>query len=264
MSGETFTCVDCGNRFEWSYGEQRYFREHNLVAPKRCPSCRSRRRAEGDDGKRGLSGSTAQPLPAAAASTKPASKIAPAPRELPLLQDLPRSDYYRYVSRFARMKASELSAMPVREAALLLQWMFEQHGSETCAATAEERRIDLTLDNRELGWHEYARIYLDENAIPVSAMWTLLNDSEDKGFERIHFCTTGTFPQAQKQLRYEFSPAPEILEGPQLEQYLLDAQQRFRAALDRRSQTGLPSTRPPANWWSRLKQTLCDWLGFGK
>jgi hypothetical protein len=264
MSGETFTCVDCGNRFEWSYGEQRYYREHNLVAPKHCPSCRSRRRAERDDGMRGFSGPAAQPKPAAAASPMPVGKIAPAPRELPLLHEVPRSDYYRYVSRFTHLKAAELSTMSIVEAALLLQWMFEQYGSETCAVTAEERRVDLTLDNRELGWHEYARIYLDENAIPVSAMWTLLNDSEDKGFKRIHFCTTGTFPQAQKQLRYEFSPEPEILEGPQLEQYLLDAQQRFRAALDRRSQPGLPSVQSPANWWLRLKQTLCNWLRIGK
>jgi uncharacterized membrane protein YsdA (DUF1294 family)/DNA-directed RNA polymerase subunit RPC12/RpoP len=47
MSDETRQCVDCGRKFIWSYGEQRYYHERGLTPPKRCPACRSRRRTEG-------------------------------------------------------------------------------------------------------------------------------------------------------------------------------------------------------------------------
>ena len=45
MGDEVFACVECGRTFVWSYGEQRYYSEHGLATPKRCPDCRSRRRA---------------------------------------------------------------------------------------------------------------------------------------------------------------------------------------------------------------------------
>ena len=264
MSGETFTCVDCGNRFELSYGEQRYFREHHLELPKRCPACRSRRRAERDADVRDFFGPTTQPAASGPADTGPVSRVPLALTELLLWRKVPRTDYYRYVSRFAHLRESELSSLSVTEAALLLQWMFEQHGLVTFDANAEEHRVDLTLVNREFGWREYARIYLDKNAIPVNAMWTLLNDSEGKDFKRIHFCATATFTPAQKQLRYQFPLTLEILEGAQFEQYLLEAQERFRVGLDRRSTLQIPSAQPTATWWSRLKQTLRNWLGNGK
>lgn len=56
MSGETRQCVDCGRTFVWSYGEQRYFREHGLTAPKRCPDCRAHKRYAREPGMRGFSG----------------------------------------------------------------------------------------------------------------------------------------------------------------------------------------------------------------
>jgi len=46
MSDEIIECVDCGRRFIWSYGEQRYYRERGLSAPRRCKECRARRRLE--------------------------------------------------------------------------------------------------------------------------------------------------------------------------------------------------------------------------
>jgi len=44
MSDEVIECIDCGRKFVWSYGEQRYYKEHGLAAPKRCQVCRSRQR----------------------------------------------------------------------------------------------------------------------------------------------------------------------------------------------------------------------------
>lgn len=43
---ETIQCVRCGRHFTWSYGEQRYYHEHNLHRPKRCPQCREIVRGE--------------------------------------------------------------------------------------------------------------------------------------------------------------------------------------------------------------------------
>lgn len=37
-------CVDCGIRFTFTAGEQRYFLSKSLSEPKRCPMCRHRRK----------------------------------------------------------------------------------------------------------------------------------------------------------------------------------------------------------------------------
>ena len=38
------TCVDCGNTFVFTKGEQYYFASKGLITVKRCPVCRERRR----------------------------------------------------------------------------------------------------------------------------------------------------------------------------------------------------------------------------
>ena len=49
MSDEQIICVKCGRPFTWSYGEQRFYAEHKLHPPKRCPACRPTRSAKFDD-----------------------------------------------------------------------------------------------------------------------------------------------------------------------------------------------------------------------
>ena len=46
MNDELITCQGCGRAFVWSYGEQRYYREHNLHRPKRCAACRQKHKSE--------------------------------------------------------------------------------------------------------------------------------------------------------------------------------------------------------------------------
>lgn len=58
MSDEVIECVECGRTFIWSYGEQRFYKEHGLSPPKRCKACRSRRRQERGSGMRGFAGSS--------------------------------------------------------------------------------------------------------------------------------------------------------------------------------------------------------------
>ena len=38
-------CRDCTRTFVWTAGEQAYYRERELHAPKRCPACRGARNA---------------------------------------------------------------------------------------------------------------------------------------------------------------------------------------------------------------------------
>lgn len=52
MRSETRSCVACGRAFAWSYGEQRYFRDHNLQPPNYCKDCLARRKRERDPGMR--------------------------------------------------------------------------------------------------------------------------------------------------------------------------------------------------------------------
>ena len=53
MSDEVIACIECGSAFTWSDGEQQYYRERGLDRPKRCPACRSRRKAEARPGESG-------------------------------------------------------------------------------------------------------------------------------------------------------------------------------------------------------------------
>ena len=50
MSDVILMCVDCGQPFEWTYGEQRFYHEHNLHQPTHCHACREQRRHARDAG----------------------------------------------------------------------------------------------------------------------------------------------------------------------------------------------------------------------
>jgi hypothetical protein len=50
MSDVMLTCIDCRQSFEWTYGEQRFYREHNLDQPRHCRTCRQRWRRARDAG----------------------------------------------------------------------------------------------------------------------------------------------------------------------------------------------------------------------
>lgn len=39
-------CKECGEFFELTYGEQKFYKKHNLCNPKRCKSCRDLRKAK--------------------------------------------------------------------------------------------------------------------------------------------------------------------------------------------------------------------------
>lgn len=42
--GDSLVCVDCGSSFVFLPGEQKFFKERGLTPPKRCPSCRAKRK----------------------------------------------------------------------------------------------------------------------------------------------------------------------------------------------------------------------------
>ena len=47
---QTIECTDCTAPFTFSSGEQAYYQEKGLLAPKRCASCRLARRKQKDSG----------------------------------------------------------------------------------------------------------------------------------------------------------------------------------------------------------------------
>ena len=42
--GTTLACIDCRKSFLFESGEQRFYKMRGLTPPKRCPSCRTRKR----------------------------------------------------------------------------------------------------------------------------------------------------------------------------------------------------------------------------
>lgn len=49
---QTLTCMDCGQDFVFSAGEQEFYASKNLSAPRRCKDCRAKKKME-RDGARG-------------------------------------------------------------------------------------------------------------------------------------------------------------------------------------------------------------------
>lgn len=46
MEDRTLECIDCGEEFIFTAGEQEFFEEKGFDDPKRCKSCRDKRKAE--------------------------------------------------------------------------------------------------------------------------------------------------------------------------------------------------------------------------
>ena len=47
MEGKTLTCVDCGNEFVFTAGEQEFYKEKGFEnEPKRCPDCRRKKKQQ--------------------------------------------------------------------------------------------------------------------------------------------------------------------------------------------------------------------------
>lgn len=47
FTDKTLTCVDCGNDFTFTAGEQAFYKEKGLDnEPKRCKECRDKKKAE--------------------------------------------------------------------------------------------------------------------------------------------------------------------------------------------------------------------------
>jgi len=51
---QTLTCVDCGEEFTWSAGEQEFFHEKGFTnPPKRCKQCRQAKKEQRGGEKKG-------------------------------------------------------------------------------------------------------------------------------------------------------------------------------------------------------------------
>jgi len=46
MENKFLVCIDCGQDFVFTEGEQQFFRDRVLAPPKRCPGCRVAKREE--------------------------------------------------------------------------------------------------------------------------------------------------------------------------------------------------------------------------
>jgi len=57
MADKTLTCSDCGQKFNFSQGEQDFFQQKGMSEPKRCKECRQAKKAErGGGGRKGGGG----------------------------------------------------------------------------------------------------------------------------------------------------------------------------------------------------------------
>ncbi|MCL5435925.1 MAG: zinc-ribbon domain-containing protein [Patescibacteria group bacterium] len=43
---KTLVCIDCKEEFTFTAGEQKFFTERGLMSPRRCPTCRRKRKAQ--------------------------------------------------------------------------------------------------------------------------------------------------------------------------------------------------------------------------
>ncbi|MBE5709929.1 MAG: cytochrome C551 [Oscillibacter sp.] len=43
---QSAVCTECGKPFDITVGESKFYLQHGLTLPRRCPSCRNRRKLE--------------------------------------------------------------------------------------------------------------------------------------------------------------------------------------------------------------------------
>jgi hypothetical protein len=53
MEDKLLECVDCGQSFTFSAGEQEFYQQRGMTEPKRCKPCRQARKAERGGGRGG-------------------------------------------------------------------------------------------------------------------------------------------------------------------------------------------------------------------
>ncbi|MFA6325414.1 MAG: zinc-ribbon domain containing protein [Candidatus Paceibacterota bacterium] len=50
--GQTLTCVDCGEDFEFTDGEEKFYEEKGFASPKRCRKCRNKKKQDSGGAKK--------------------------------------------------------------------------------------------------------------------------------------------------------------------------------------------------------------------
>ena len=56
QSDKTLVCQDCNQEFAFTASEQQFYADRQFTEPRRCPSCRAARKAQGDSGGGSYSG----------------------------------------------------------------------------------------------------------------------------------------------------------------------------------------------------------------
>lgn len=81
FADKTLTCSDCGNTFTFTAGEQEFHESKGFSnAPRRCPSCRTSRRAEGGGGGGGGGGGSREMFSATCATCGKEARVPFEPR----------------------------------------------------------------------------------------------------------------------------------------------------------------------------------------
>lgn len=79
MQDKTLACVDCGNQFVFTAGEQEFYAQKGFTnAPTRCPACRAARKAQRESG--GSYGGERQMYPAVCAQCGKETEVPFQPR----------------------------------------------------------------------------------------------------------------------------------------------------------------------------------------
>jgi hypothetical protein len=147
--------------------------------------------------------------------------------DLPLLQNLPRGEYYRQVSRFASLNPGGVAALDQASLALLLQWMFEVQGLVTRRIQRREDYIDLDLANMDQPGDEIARVYTG-SAASSDLLRDLLSILENWPARKIHLVTLHRFTPEQKQMEAGFPLVLELVDGEEFARRLLETQRLYR------------------------------------
>lgn len=128
MPDQQIACTACGRRFTWSAGEQAFYRERGLQAPRRCPDCRAGRRQQ---------------------TATPAARPAAAPR-LPARRASPHRRFG--LSALAVAAALSLALLLIIPAGPLLAWLIAvnliallAYGYDKAIAGGEALRVPETV-----------------------------------------------------------------------------------------------------------------------
>ena len=235
------TCVDCGQEFWWNLGEQGYFARRGLRSPKRCGSCRGRKKFRTPLSAR--TGQTADSL-----VRQPAARLAVEERDLPerATQFVNRAELFADLQQLL----TDATAPVVARRRTFFEWLSD---IDPVAAQLAKKFEAATTADELVRQRTVLLEHLEKMLIAVTNAEVARMDAQVKLLQK-----QLQVEQLQEQLKHRRHLSQSRLQTRQLEEQV--SQQKLHEAVDDDGRAGQQHRRRRRAHAAAKRDVLSDFL----